>query len=165
MTQRRPAKSPGRDECADMYRLCLSTNLRRTERLVTRHYDAHLAPAGVTAVQFPMLAIIGSAEEATVRLIASQLDLDRSTLSRNLALLASRGLVVMGPPAGPKPATLSLTAKGRQTLRRAYGLWLDAHAALEAALSKDAVSGGLEFLKTLRHGARELPAARASSKR
>ena len=67
---------------------------------------------------------------------------------------------MVGPPSGPKPGTLALTAKGRQTLRRAYRLWLDAHQALEAALSKDAVAGGLELLKTLRDGARAVPSKR-----
>ena len=145
---------PDLDQFAAMGRLCLSTNLRRTERLVTRHYDAYLAAAGVTAVQFPILANIAAAREPTFRTLAGVLELDRSTLSRNLALLDERGLVKVGPSAGRKAGRLSLTRKGRVTLGLAYTCWLEAHEALAALLSNNAVAEGLQFLKLLRHGAR-----------
>ena len=144
----------GRDECVAMYRLCVSTSLRRTERLVTRHYDAHLADSGITAVQLPILAAIGGAEEPTFRMLAEQLELDRSTLSRNLALLERRGLLAIGPSAGPRPGTLSLTQEGNDTLVRAYKLWTEAHHSLERAVSGTGLAQGLRFLKRLRSAAR-----------
>jgi len=150
-----PREEPGRDECLRMNRLCLSANLRKTERLITRHYDAYLADAGVTAVQLPILAIIASAAEPTFRLLAKELGLDRSTLSRNLGLLERVGFVQIGPSSGPKPGLLSLTRKGRETLRRAHKRWNEAHAHLEEVLSDDAIAEGLQFLKTLRRRARE----------
>jgi DNA-binding MarR family transcriptional regulator len=145
----------GRDECVAMYRLCVSTSLRRTERLVTRHYDSHLAASGVTAVQLPILAAIGGAAEPTFRMLAEQLELDRSTLSRNLALLERRGLLVIGPSSGPKPGMLSLTPEGNDTLIRAHKLWVEAHRSLERAVSGAGLTQGLRFLKRLRSAARE----------
>jgi DNA-binding MarR family transcriptional regulator len=137
-----------------MNRLCLSANLRKTERLITRHYDAYLAEAGVTAVQLPILAIIASAEEPTFRLLSRELGLDRSTLSRNLALLERVGFVDIGPSSGPKPGLITLTRRGRETLRRGHKLWNEAHAHLEEVLTNDEIEEGLSFLKTLRRGAR-----------
>lgn len=145
---------PGWEQCASMRRRCFSLNLRRTERVVTRHYDAHLAAAGLTAVQFPILAIIASLPEPTFRQLSAELDLDRSTLSRNLALLEQMKLVKVGPSSGPKPGPLSLTRKGRNTLVKAYDCWLAAHEALTDLLSSTAAEEGIEFLKTLRRGAR-----------
>ncbi|MGN6184179.1 MAG: MarR family winged helix-turn-helix transcriptional regulator [Thermoanaerobaculia bacterium] len=139
-----------------MNRLCLSANLRKTERLITRHYDAYLSEAGVTAVQLPILATIASAEEPTFRLLSNELGLDRSTLSRNLALLERVGFVDIGPSSGPKPGLISLTRKGRETLRRAHKLWNEAHSHLEQILSLTQIEDGLGFLKSLRRGAREV---------
>ena len=137
-----------------MNRTCLSANLRKTERLITRHYDSYLADAGVTAVQLPILATIASVDEPTFRLLSAELALDRSTLSRNLALLERNGLVDIGPSSGPKPGHLALTRKGREALKRGHKRWIAAHAQLERVLSGGQIDEGLSFLKTLRRGAR-----------
>jgi DNA-binding MarR family transcriptional regulator len=160
-TTRSGKGAPDREECLHMARLCLSASLRRTERLVTRHYDSYLADAGVTAVQLPMLATIAAAAEPTFRLLTEQLDVDRSTLSRNLALLERIGYVSIGAPSGPKPGPIGLTAKGREVLRRAYERWTVAHAELMAALDEKTVSEGMEFLKKLRQSTRGLATAKA----
>ena len=146
-----------------MARLCLSASLRRTERLVTRHYDSYLTDAGVTAVQLPMLATIAAAPEPTFRLLTEQLDVDRSTLSRNLALLERMGYVSIGAPSGPKPGPIGLTPKGREALRRAYERWKVAHADLMAGLDEETVSAGMAFLKRLREETRRAANARGPS--
>lgn len=138
-----------------MARLCLSALLRRTERLVTRHYDAYLTKAGVSAVQLPILAIVATADEPTFRLLAEELELDRSTLSRNLAVLERMGLLSIAASSGPKPGPIGLTTKGRAALRRAHTLWRKAHRELEGTLSGQEMSAGLTFLRDLRRGARD----------
>lgn len=102
-----------REACLTMASLCMSANLRRTERLVTRHYDTHLAGAGVTAVQLPILSAIATSDVPTLRRLTEQLGLDRSTLSRNLSVLRRLGLVEIGLSSGPKPGSISLTRMGR----------------------------------------------------
>lgn len=146
---------PTPDECISMRRLCLSLNLRRTERAVTRHYDEYLAAAGLTAAQFPILAVIATLETPTFRLLAEELDLERSTLSRNLALLESKGLVEIEPSSGRRAGRLSLTRNGRAALRLAYDRWREAHDALASVLPPEAITGGLEFLRTLRRQVRD----------
>jgi DNA-binding MarR family transcriptional regulator len=145
---------PTAGECISMRRLCLSLNLRRTERTVTRHYDEYLAPTGLTAAQFPILAVIATLETPTFRLLAEELDLERSTLSRNLALLESKGLVAIEPSSGRRAGRLSLTRKGLVALRRAYDCWREAHEALGRVLPAEAIAEGLQFLKTLRRQVR-----------
>lgn len=140
----------GPDECRAMARSCLSMNLRKTERLVTRHYDSYLERCGVTAVQLPIVAAIATLDQPTFRSLAAELELDRTTLSRNLALLQRDGLLTIAPSSGPKAGPISLTPKGRRTLERAYPLWNEAHRTLEDALTDASVSGGLRFLKRLR---------------
>jgi DNA-binding MarR family transcriptional regulator len=145
---------PSRDDCVAMARLCLSANLRRTERVITRHYDEYLAESGLTAVQLPILACIAAAEEATFRLLAEQLDLDRSTLSRNLTLLRDRRLVKLGAPSGPKPGLIALTARGKEALRDAHGRWREAQAALADSVSSPTLDETIRLLKLLRRAKR-----------
>jgi DNA-binding MarR family transcriptional regulator len=140
----------GTDQCLAMRRGCLSMNLRRTERLVTRHYDSYLAGAGVTAVQLPILGAVATLEEPTFRTLSSELELDRTTLSRNVALLERDGLLTIGPSSGPKPGPIALTSNGRRTLDRAYPLWIEAHRTLEEALPGSSLTSGLQFLRRLR---------------
>jgi DNA-binding MarR family transcriptional regulator len=147
---------PDPEQCLTMARSCLSASLRRTERLVTRHYDAHLAGTGVTAAQLPILATIHAAPEPTFRLLAEQLDLDRSTLSRNLSLLERRGLLEIGASSGPKPALLALTRKGREALRRAHVRWTAAHRELDEALATPTLTRVLSSLKAVRKTARQV---------
>ena len=155
MKKRTPrAACPDRDDCLHMARSCASANLRKTERLITRHYDSYLERSGVTAVQLPMLAMIHSAPEPTFRLMTEQLELDRSTLSRNLALLKRLGLIEIGAPAGPKPGPISLTTKGRKALRTAHEQWKRAHSDLMKLMGGETYTAGLSFLKKLRGSAR-----------
>ena len=161
MKHRAAPANLGRDECLEMSRLCLSASLRKTERIITRHYDSYLEPAGVTAVQLPILAIIEGAQDASFRMISERFELDRSTLSRNLGLMEEHGLLKIGPSSGPKPGVISLTAKGRKVLARGYARWTEAHRELERAITAAGVTDGLAFLKTLRRGARALPGPRA----
>ena len=140
-----------------MARLCVSANLRRTERVITRHYDVYLAESGLTAVQLPIVASIAAAEEPTFRLLAEQLDLDRSTLSRNLTLLRNRRLVKIDAPSGPKPGLIALTAKGKEALRHAHRCWREAQAALADSVSSPTLDEAIRLLKVLRramHGSR-----------
>jgi DNA-binding MarR family transcriptional regulator len=147
-------KMPSRDQCRDMSRNCLSFNLRKTERVITRHYDSYLAPAGITAVQLPILAIVSTLETPSARAVSDELGLDRSTLSRNLAVLERDGLLELGTSSGPKPGIISLTAKGRETLRRAHPRWRKAHDAVEKVISGGDITAVLRTLKQLRRQAR-----------
>jgi len=148
------AKAPSRDQCRDMSRNCLSFNLRKTERIITRHYDSYLAPTGITAVQLPILAIVATLESASARVITKELGIDRSTLSRNLAVLERDGLINLGTSSGPKPGVISLTPKGRETLRRAHPRWREAHDAVEKVIAGGNFTAVLQTLKQLRRQAR-----------
>ena len=91
MTSNRTSIS--RDSALEMRRFCASVNFRRAARVVTRHYDAALRTAGITATQLPLLAAIGTGTNASITMLADALDLERSTVSRELDALYRRGLI------------------------------------------------------------------------
>ena len=58
--------------------------------------------------------------------IGHSLDIEKSTLSRNLKRLLALGLLIMDPPAGRRGRGLHLTPKGEQVIKQAYPVWMDA---------------------------------------
>lgn len=105
---------------------CLATRVRQLSRIVTRMYDDAMRPLGITASQYTLLAQLASRDGITAVEIGHDLDIEKSTLSRNLKRLLALGLIVMDPPAGRRGRGLHLTTKGQDTLTDAYPIWIEA---------------------------------------
>ena len=58
--------------------------------------------------------------------IGHELDIEKSTLSRNLKRLLALGHINMDPPAGRRGRGLHLTPKGQAILKDAFPIWQDA---------------------------------------
>jgi DNA-binding MarR family transcriptional regulator len=114
--------------------VCLCHHARRTARAITRIFDEALAPTGLKANQFTMLAAIGAGDGGSTAAIARLLALDRTTLSRNLKPLRQLGYLTSGGGAGRRPDTVDLTPTGRQLLNEATPLWQQAQGALTQRL-------------------------------
>ena len=110
-------------KCADTGRACACFNLRKATRMVTQIYDGALKPTGIRATQFMVLVAIGSAGPISVNQLADRIVMDRTTLTRNLKPLDREGLIAVRPGYDLRVREVSLTAKGRKTLDRAYPLW------------------------------------------
>ena len=132
----RQASSPGqalRQRAMRMARTCASSNLRRIERRVTDHYDEYLRPTGITAVQLPILAAIGAGLGSSISALAGALELERSTLSRDLRVLEKKKLVESFYGDDRRTHALRLTAQGLRTLDKAHAAWQCAHTRLLSA--------------------------------
>ena len=91
---------------------CISTRVRQLSRIVTRVYDDALRPLGITASQFTLLTQLAQQDGITAVEIGHSLDIEKSTLSRNLKRLLALGHLTMDPPAGRRGRGLHLTPKG-----------------------------------------------------
>jgi DNA-binding MarR family transcriptional regulator len=119
-------------------------------RLVTRHYDRALAPAGVTVNDYAILARLADEGPLPVGALAARLAMDRSTLSRELAPLISAGLVATTPDANDgRRRLLSLSTAGSACVADARPLWATAQAELVDDFGRsraDALVGELQAL-------------------
>lgn len=102
---------------------CLATRVRQLSRIITRVYDDAMRPLGITASQYTLLAQLAARDGITAVDIGRDLDIEKSTLSRNLKRLLALGHIVMDPPAGRRGRGLHLTPKGQTVLREAYPIW------------------------------------------
>lgn len=105
---------------------CLATRVRQLSRIVTRLYDDALRPLGITASQYTLLAQLAARDGITAVEIGQELDIEKSTLSRNLKRLLALGHIIMDPPAGRRGRGLHLTPKGQTVLVDAFPIWRDA---------------------------------------
>ena len=64
---------------------CVAGRVLRAARLITRHYDDALRPTGLTITQFGLLHVIGRYEPDSISQVAELMNLDRTSLSRNLS--------------------------------------------------------------------------------
>jgi DNA-binding MarR family transcriptional regulator len=122
-------------------RQCVCTAARRRSRDLTRAFEKAMRGSGVRGTQFTLLAtLIQTGPIPTTRLADFQ-GLERTTLTRNLALLVRNGLVRIAEGEDRRVRKVAITSLGEEAARRAFPFWKKAQdAALAAAGSRGAQS-------------------------
>ena len=94
---------------------------------MTAFYDRELAPTGLRLTQFSLLATLrreGNDGGLSVSDLAAAMDMDRTTLTRNLRPLLDQGLVELkADPADARVRRALITAKGLKTFIEAMPSW------------------------------------------
>jgi len=116
---------------------CIATRVRQLSRIVTRVYDDAMRPLGITASQFTLLTQLAQQDGITAVEIGFSLDIEKSTLSRNLKRLLALGMIIMDPPAGRRGRGLHLTVKGQAAIRDAYPVWTEAQRRATTVMGAD----------------------------
>ena len=116
---------------------CISTRVRQLSRIVTRVYDDALRSHKITASQFTLLTQLAQTDGITAAEIGIDLDIEKSTLSRNLKRLLSLGHITMDPPAGRRGRGLHLTLKGQAVIRDAFPVWQMAQKRAQDVMGKE----------------------------
>jgi DNA-binding MarR family transcriptional regulator len=111
---------------ADMGNQCACFNLRRASRLVTQKYDQALRPAGLTANQFSILMAAYNQDGLAILKLAKILGMERTTLTRNVAILERLGFAGIHPGIDRRQRRVAITPKGKDTLKQALPLWKQA---------------------------------------
>ena len=105
---------------------CACFNSRKAARAITKFYDDMLAPSGLKATQLTMLGAISILGTAQMSELASLVALDKTTLTRNLKLLQSDGLIAIAAGLDRRARVVRLTRTGTDTLERALPFWREA---------------------------------------
>lgn len=113
---------------------CTNFKLRKLLRRVSRLYDAELAHAGLKTTQFSLLSNLVSTSPVAPGTLAGIMDMDPSTLTRNVRLLVEQGWVELGPGVDTRSRSLSITTSGRAKFDEAVVFWKRAQRGLNAQL-------------------------------
>jgi len=130
----------------EITRACLLTRTRRLSRLITNIYDEALRPFGVNAPQFSLLVLIAKFGPASRAEIGRANYQDRSTLTRNLALLLAEGWVEEIETKGGRSRPIEISGKGRQLLASAAPAWRKAQAEARGLIGDDAAESILRVV-------------------
>ncbi len=145
------ATPPTPDECN-----CFA--VRSAARHVTQFYDQFLAPSGLRATQFSILARLKRLGPLTIKVLARDMVMDRTTLGRNILPLERDGLIRIEATASDRRAKeLHLTKAGEKRLQAAGKGWAAAQARFEATFGPRRAAELRQMLRALR--ASELAAA------
>jgi DNA-binding MarR family transcriptional regulator len=117
---------------------CVCFRLRKAARAATQVYDKALEPSGLRVTQFTLMVALSLSEELTLSQVAERLVMDRTTLTRNVALLERDGLVTSERGPDRRERYLRLTAGGRRAVARALPLWRRAQAQVVAEIGHGA---------------------------
>lgn len=114
---------------------CTCLAVRKAARRITQLYDDALAPSGLTIGQFGILGHVLAQPGAAVQAIATQMEMDQSTLSRLLRPLEAAGLLdIRVSAADARVRELRATEEGQSRFDAAAPLWRAAQARMEALL-------------------------------
>ena len=118
-----PASSlPKPDECN-----CFM--VRSAARHVTQLYDQILAPVGLHVTQFSILAKLKRRGPLTINILAKDMVMDRTTLSRNALPLERDGLIkIEASAADGRAKELHVTKAGEKRLQAGREAWAQAQA-------------------------------------
>jgi DNA-binding MarR family transcriptional regulator len=123
-----------RDAAKPPPRGCTNLKLRQAGRRVTRHYEAYLAPTGLKITQYSLLSHVVQLGPLASGELAAALQMDASTLSRNLRPLLQQGLVTASAGTDARQRLVEASAEGRARRARAQGAWKEAQQALNRRL-------------------------------
>ena len=120
---------------------CTCALLRRLNRRLTAVYDRTLAPLGLRVTQYSLLSNLRRMPQPTLTELATLLDMDRTTLTRNLKPLVDAGWVRMRQDRlDARARSAELTAAGRDLLDTARPLWRRAQDEINATIGRSEVA-------------------------
>lgn len=121
---------------------CLCLAARRASRTITREFDQALRAHGLRATQFTLLAALNIAGPLAIGALAEMLAADRTTMTRNLALVEKRGLVeVRADETDARSRVATITPEGKALLQEAMPTWRKVQAELTKTLGESTAEG------------------------
>lgn len=111
---------------------CVGVRVGRLHRLVAHEFEQRLRPLGLSLPQLEILSALTMwAGPVKPTVVAALLAVERSTMSRNLAILQERGWVhATATSATGRALAVAITAAGSATLAEADQAWTQSQTAL-----------------------------------
>jgi DNA-binding MarR family transcriptional regulator len=126
---------PSKEMIAD----CLAARVRIVARTVTAIYDQAMATHDVTIAQVNLLAALDGMDSCPPGKLGEALQLERSTISRNLDLLIHKGLVAALSSDAKGIREVALTDAGRQKIQATLPDWRAAQERAGALLGQEGI--------------------------
>jgi DNA-binding MarR family transcriptional regulator len=131
--------------------MCTCGELRKAARAVTMLYDNAVKSSGLQSTQFSLLHVISKSDSIRISELAATMGTDRTTLTRNLAILERDGLIKVSEGTDHRTRIVTATQKGRGAVVRAIPLWNEVQHKVKQKMGESSWQGLMrslsEFLK------------------
>jgi DNA-binding MarR family transcriptional regulator len=138
------------EETRRMGRECIGFRVRMLNRMVTAIYDEALSETGLKTSQFNLLVAVTNREESRPAELAKILEMDESTLSRNVERMCARGWLRLEPDNDRRSHLIKVTDKGLALIHKGYPAWQKAQDEVSRRLGADSVAALRSVLRKLR---------------
>jgi DNA-binding MarR family transcriptional regulator len=121
-------------------RTCIAVRLRLLNRVISNLYDDALRPLRVKVSQANILIVTAKLGVALPTRVCELLQLDLSTLSRNVELMRARGWLEVVPGDDGRTHPFRLTDEGKRLIEKMIPAWEKAQEEAQALLGEEFVS-------------------------
>jgi DNA-binding MarR family transcriptional regulator len=121
-------------------RTCIAVRLRLLNRVVTSFYDDALRPLGLKVSQLNILIVTAKLGLARPAQVCEILQLDTSTLSRNVERLRAHGWLEVVPEDDARAQPFQLTPQGKRLIEKAAPAWEIAQRQAAELLGDDGIA-------------------------
>jgi DNA-binding MarR family transcriptional regulator len=119
---------------------CSSYKLRQLSRRVSQYFDHFVGSSGLKTTQYSLLSHLGRLEPVRPGDLAAEMEMDASTLTRNLQPLIREGWVAVGPGDDGRSRLVTLTDAGRAKRADTQREWKRAQLAFNEELGDERVA-------------------------
>jgi len=119
---------------------CTNLKLRQAARLASRHYEAYLRETGLKITQYSLLSHVVQLGPLRAGELAAAMQLDASTLTRNLQPLVDAGWLQVRAGSDARSRVIEATAAGNALRAEAQRAWKRAQLALNARLGNERIA-------------------------
>lgn len=116
---------------------CLAGKARRLSRVITGIYDRALMPFGIKINQASILVFLSRTGEASPGDIVSRLQMEKSTVSRNVDRMRKSGWIEVVERGGRAGQLLRITPAGQKLLVDSHPCWQQAQEKARALLGAE----------------------------
>src|SRR5262245_25033796 len=121
-------------------RTCIAVRLRLLNRVVTNFYDDALRPLGLKVSQLNILIVAAKLGLARPAQVCEILQLDASTLSRNVERMRAHGWLEVVPEEDARAQPFRLTPRGRRLIEKAAPAWEEAQRQAAGLLGDEGIA-------------------------
>jgi DNA-binding MarR family transcriptional regulator len=128
---------------------CVSYNLRKASRIISKLYAKQMRPAPIRGPQFSLMMMISRQDSPTISELSREIGADRTTMTRNLDQLEKKGFIQVVQGKDMRTKAVEVTPKGKAALERSIAYWQKAQVRTVKALGEDRWERMLEDLSVL----------------
>jgi DNA-binding MarR family transcriptional regulator len=121
-------------------RTCIAVRLRLLNRVITNLYDDALRPLGLKVSQLNILTVAAKLGLARPAQVCEILQLDASTLSRNVERMRAHGWLEVVPERDARAQPFRLTTRGKRLIEKAVPAWETAQRQAAELLGEEGIA-------------------------